>query len=47
MTAHFKRGEFTEGLVLGIERAGTLLADHFPRSPDDRNELPDQIERTE
>jgi uncharacterized membrane protein len=45
MTAHFKRGEFTEGLVLGIDRAGTLLAEHFPRAPDDRNELRDQIER--
>ena len=40
----FKRGEFTDGLVLGIERAGELLASRFPRSPDDRNELPDSIE---
>lgn len=46
MTEHFKRGEFTAGLVLGIDRAGTLLAEHFPRNPEDRNELPDQIERT-
>lgn len=45
MTKHFKRGDFTEGLVLGIERAGALLAEHFPRAPDDRNELPDTIER--
>ena len=45
MTAHFRRGEFTGGLVLGIHRAGELLAQHFPRRPDDRNELPDQIER--
>ena len=46
MTGCFVRGEFTEGLVLGIERAGALLAEHFPRQPDDRNELPDSIERT-
>jgi len=46
MTEHFKRGEFTAGLVLGIDRAGTLLAEHFPRNPEDRNELPDRIERT-
>jgi uncharacterized membrane protein len=45
MTEHFKRGDFTDGLVLGIHRAGELLAQHFPRRPDDRNELPDQIER--
>lgn len=46
MSEHFKRGEFTAGLVLGIDRAGTLLAEHFPRSPEDRNELSDQVERT-
>jgi uncharacterized membrane protein len=44
MELHFKRGEFTEGLVHGIERAGALLAEHFPRQPDDRNELPNEIE---
>ncbi len=44
MTGHFKQGDFTAGLVLGIERAGALLAEHFPRSPDDKNELPDEIE---
>ncbi len=44
MELHFKRGEFTEGLVHGIERAGALLAEHFPRAPDDRNELPDSVE---
>ncbi len=45
MSERFKAGEFTEGLVLGIERAGALLAQHFPRQPDDRNELPDTIEQ--
>lgn len=44
MEAHFRHGEFTEGLVHGIERAGGLLAENFPRSPDDRNELPDAVE---
>ena len=43
MIEQFKRGAFTDGLVLGIERAGELLARHFPRSPDDRNELPDSV----
>lgn len=45
MGEHFKRGAFTDGLVLGIARAGQLLATHFPRSPDDRNELPNTVER--
>jgi uncharacterized membrane protein len=44
MELHFRRGEFTEGLVHGIEKAGALLAQHFPRRPDDRNELPDRVE---
>lgn len=47
MTTAFKGGDFTGGLVLGIERAGALLARHFPRASDDRNELPDQIEEVD
>src|SRR5271154_2202803 len=35
MGGHFKRCAFTEGLVHGIERAGELLAAHFPRTPGD------------
>lgn len=45
MTARFHTAEFTEGIVQGIERAGELLAEHFPRRPDDDNELPDRVER--
>jgi uncharacterized membrane protein len=44
MSGHFQRGDFTAGLVDGVDRAGALLGAHFPRHPDDRNELPDQIE---
>ncbi len=40
---HFKRGDFNGGLEHAIARAGTLLAAHFPRRPDDRNELPDTV----
>ncbi len=44
METDFRRDDFTSGLVLGIERTGTLLATHFPRSQDDRNELPNRVE---
>jgi uncharacterized membrane protein len=35
MGEHFARGDFTEGVVHGIERAGEMLAATFPRSKDD------------
>jgi len=43
MTGHFKQGQFTAGLQHGIARAGALLAEHFPRRPDDVDELPNQV----
>ncbi|MFH1067649.1 MAG: TPM domain-containing protein [bacterium] len=44
MTGHFRRGDFTSGVVYGIERAGEILARHFPRKRDDQNELADKVE---
>ncbi|HYR45806.1 MAG TPA: TPM domain-containing protein [Thermoanaerobaculia bacterium] len=44
MESHFRRGEFTEGVVKGVQKAGELLAAHFPRERGDVNELPDQID---
>jgi uncharacterized membrane protein len=43
MEERFRRGEFTEAVVEGIDRAGEVLARHFPRVADDRNELPDEV----
>ncbi len=43
MTGYFQRGDFTDGLVHGIGRAGELLAEHFPREPDDQDELLDDV----
>jgi uncharacterized membrane protein len=40
---NFKEGKFTEGLSEGILLAGKHLKIHFPRRPDDVNELPDEI----
>jgi uncharacterized membrane protein len=39
------KGEFTEGVVEAIGRAGAALARHFPGRHDDRNELSDTVER--
>jgi uncharacterized membrane protein len=40
---HFRNEKFAEGLIKGILMAGNQLRDHFPRSEDDINELPDDI----
>ena len=40
---HFRRGEFTEGILRGVAKVGDLLATHFPRAAGDVNELPDKV----
>lgn len=44
MEGHFRKGEFTEGVLRGVERLGEELAKHFPRASADRNELPNEID---
>ena len=45
LSGHFRKGEFTEGLVAAIKEAGRQLAAHFPCDPaTDVNELPDDID---
>ncbi len=43
MAEHFRKENFTVALIDGIENAGQLLAQHFPRRADDRNELPNSV----
>ncbi len=45
ISTHFRKAEFTQGIVGAIEKTGALLAEHFPRRKDDQNELPDAVER--
>jgi uncharacterized membrane protein len=31
MTGYFRKSEFTPGIIHGVQKAGELLAEHFPR----------------
>lgn len=44
MSGHFRKSQFTAGIVHGVYKAGELLAAHFPRHPGDTNELSDEVE---
>ncbi len=43
MIGRFKTGEFTDGLIRGIELSGQQLKQYFPTQADDVNELSDEI----
>lgn len=45
MQSHFKKGDFKQGLVDGILKAGQELKAHFPWSIDDENELSNTISK--
>ena len=43
MLAEIRKGNVGEGLAAGVRDVGKVLAEHFPRSEDDVNELPDRL----
>jgi putative membrane protein len=43
IVAAARANALTDGIVAAVGRAGSLLAEHFPRRPGDRNELPDHV----
>ncbi|KDN54870.1 TPM domain-containing protein [Flavobacterium seoulense] len=45
MVTHFKNGNFKQGLIDGILRAGEKLKIHFPRTANDTNELSNEISK--
>lgn len=42
---HFKEGNFKEGILQGVLKAGTELEKHFPWQQGDRNELSNEISK--
>jgi uncharacterized membrane protein len=46
MQSHFKQGQFKQGLIEGILKAGEQLKKHFPWQKDDDNELSDDISKS-
>ncbi len=45
MMSHFKKGDFKQGLIEGVLKAGKQLETHFPWEDMDRNELPNKISK--
>ena len=43
MIAKLREGRALEAVLAGVAEVGRVLAEHFPRRPDDRNELSDQV----
>jgi putative membrane protein len=43
LLAEVKLGRIGDGMVAAIERVGGVLAEHFPRSATDTNEIPDKL----
>lgn len=43
MIAEIRAGRPGAGMVAAVEQVGAVLAQHFPRAEDDRNELPDRL----
>lgn len=43
MLSHIRAGRTAEGMAAAVEQVGAVLAQHFPRTADDKNELPDRL----
>jgi uncharacterized membrane protein len=45
VSVRLRAGQFTEAIVHAVQTVGALLAEHFPRRDDDRDELSNEVAR--
>lgn len=45
MTSYFKKGDFKNGIIQGVLKAGEELQAHFPWDHNDKNELSDEVSK--
>lgn len=43
MLGHIRAGNLADGIIAAVGKVGVVLAEHFPRAENDRNELPDRL----
>ncbi len=43
MQKMFLKGNFSKGIIHGVEEVGKILSAHFPIKPDDTNEISNQV----
>ena len=43
LLVHVREGRVADGMVAAIQDIGAVLSKHFPRSADDKNEIPDKL----
>ena len=46
MAPLLRASRYTDAVVLAVEKVGGVLAEHFPRRPDDHDELPNTLIRS-
>jgi uncharacterized membrane protein len=43
MRKHFQNERFSDAMVEAVNEIGNVLARDFPKTPEDTNELPDEV----
>lgn len=43
LVAQVRQGKLADGMIAAVNAVGVILAAHFPRTDDDKNELPDRL----